>query len=360
MKENNIHFWKNRKVLVTGYGGFVGTSLAEELAEAGAKVYVVVRSKNHKNVYDRRIKVVECDLTNAVAVAGVFKEIMPETIFHLAGFSIVGQALLRPTETFYDNFISTLNILDAMRKLGLNNFILASSDKVYGHHAVKDSEPLPFVEAYGLRGLDIYSSSKVCADIVSRAFAYQYGIKVAVARCCNIYGPGDVNFSRLIPRTAMLLLTGKSPIIKSGHKNILREYIYITDVVRAYMLIGQKLDSYYGSKMSNMPKQGMTTVSWPVFNIGQYKKNELKNIKKCSSIRSVAQVISVLQKNIVNIKSRTIASQPDYIEIPDEYSDSSKLINLGFKAQTDFDQGIKQTISWYRQNLNILKSKFKG
>lgn len=345
MKKSN--FWKNRSVLVTGYGGFLATALVEKLASQGAKVTAVTRTnKNLSSV--KNVRLVVCDLTNISQVKKIILDSKPKTIFHLAGFAIVAEATKKPVETFYSNFITTLNILDALRFQTGVEFILASSDKVYGHHLKTEAEPLPFSEFYGLRGLDIYSSSKLCADVLTRAFAYQYKIKVAVIRSCNIYGPGDKNFFRLIPKTAKLLLSGQAPIVKQGHENILREYIYVEDAVNAYMLIGEKLNYYYGNGLKNMPKQGVQTIEWPVFNLGSYTKKDLKQVTKCENIKSVLEVIKVIQKYSRQIKPKVSKAPAIHIEIPDEFLDSTKLIKLGFKATTNFEQGIVKTINWYK------------
>ncbi len=350
---NKNSFWKNRKVLVTGFGGFVGTALAKKLVKLKAQVVGVSRNRIKHNP-PKGIKLIACDLANLSQVKSLINKTASKTVFHFAGFAIVSEAFKNPIKTLNDNFLSTLNLLESMRHSDCREFILGSSDKVYGHHAKGEAEPLPYKEFYGLRGLDIYSSSKVCADIITRAFTYQYGIKSAVARSCNIYGPGDVNFSRLIPKTAMLLLNKKPPQIKAGHANILREYIYIDDAVDAYILLAEKLSGYYGDNLENAPKQGLGTVGWPVFNIG----SGISKFKYNKNVKSVEQVVEVLQKLISRYKPVVMKESPKFIEIPDEYQDSSKLASLGYKQKVGFETGIKKTVEWYKKNFKYLNKNF--
>jgi CDP-glucose 4,6-dehydratase len=359
--KRNLKYWSKRRVLVTGASGFIGSAVVQELLRRGAFVYAIVkkndvRAKRLKQ-WDKkdRLRVLVCDLRNAQRVKRNLFAAKADTIFHFAGFAIVNQALARPVDTYCDNFFTTLNLLEAARLQKVHRIIIASSDKVYGDHAYQEPEPLPYAEDYGLRGLDIYSSSKACSDIVSQAYAFQYNIKVGIARSCNIYGPGDLNFSRLIPRTVMLLLLGKPPIVKLGHERVLREYLYIDDAVRAYLLLAESLDGYYGKNFKNMPKKGLATIGWPAFNIGSYSGAQLQNLNNCDNIKSVTQVIRIIRRMVSDIKPRVVAKPPEFIEIPDEYLDSTRLAELGFRPQVNFGTGIKKAIYWYKSILPWLK-----
>jgi CDP-glucose 4,6-dehydratase len=346
----NKDFWKGRKVAVTGAAGFVGSYVVNELIGRKAKVFGLFRGSTSKAAKLKKLGCVpvRLDLVQRAKVENFFRNSRPDTVLHFAGQSIVSRAILDPLQTYSDNVDATLNLLNAARLNGTERIVIASSDKVYGDHAKKEQEPLPFQEGYGLRGLDIYSSSKASADILSQAFAYQYKMKIAIARACNIYGPGDVNLNRLIPKTSMLLLSGQSPEIRQGHERVLREYLYIEDAVSAYLLLAEKLDEFYGRDFKNMPSQGYSTVGWPAFNIGSYDTPQLKNIKACENIKSVNQVVGELKKFLGGPEARIVKYTPQHIEIPDEYSDSSKLLSLGFTSQVSFREGIERTVKWYR------------
>jgi CDP-glucose 4,6-dehydratase len=237
--------------------------------------------------------------------------------------------------------------------------LIASTDKSYGDHATDSYEKLPYKENYALRGLDVYSSSKVCADMIAQTYAFQFKLPVMICRSSNIYGPGDLNFTRLIPRTVMRLMSDKPPVINIGNENVLREYIYVEDIVDAYLLLAEKTEGYYGSNHSNMPRSGTETYGWPAFNVGSYTSKELSDISTCDGIKSVSTLISLLREKVKNIEPVIIPKPENFIEIPDQYIDASKLFALGFKPKVSFEEGIERTTSWYKENFSVLE-KFAG
>ncbi|MBI5530071.1 MAG: NAD-dependent epimerase/dehydratase family protein [Candidatus Doudnabacteria bacterium] len=355
----NQNFWSGKKVLITGAHGFVGSSLTKSLLAKGATV--IALSKNPSSVFEGvngDLIQVKLDVLNYDGLLKTITEQGVDTIFHLAASAIVSKALLDPLNTLQNNILGTLNLLEAARCTKVKRMVIASSDKAYGDHAEDELEKLPYKESYGLHGLDIYSASKVSGDVLAQAYAFQYTMPVMIARCCNIYGPGDVNFTRLIPRTAMLLLSNQPPVIKAGHEKVLREYIYIDDVVNAYLFLAENTEKYYGQEGVNMPKKGRATIGWPAFNVGSYTEKRLENLSDCDNIRSVTQVIKSLREEIKNIEPLVVSKQAQYVEIPDEYLNSSKLSSLGFQSQTNFSEGIKKTVSWYKENYEKFKNNF--
>ncbi len=354
-------FWKNRKVLITGASGFVGSKLSLALFNLGAQVIAVVRPGTQKSSLSgisAKIKITACNLSDMEQVKKLFLNQTIDTVFHLAASPIVSQVAMQPHLSVENNVLSTLNILEVCRLNKVKRVLLASSDKVYGEHAKTELESLPFKESYALRGLDIYSASKVCADTLAQAYAYQYRMLVAVLRCGNIYGPGDVNFTRLIPRTIMLLLSGRAPVIKAGHEKVLREYLYIDDAVSAYIFLAEKLETYYGLNLQNMPKVGKQTYGWLAFNVGSYNRSQTKKLSSCTNIQNVTQIIKLLSKKIRFIQPVVVLKPPKYIEIPNEYLDSTKILQLGFKTRVTLEQGIENSVVWYKDNFQSLKSKF--
>lgn len=363
MVDNN--FWFGKNVLVTGGGGFVASNLVIKLLSFGANVTITVR--NNKPVYTidtinkdgfdfgSRPKVENCNLFNFDNLKKICDNYKIDTIFHLAASTIVSDAAASPVATTENNVMATLNILEVARINKISRVLVASSDKAYGDHADDTLEVLPYREDYALRGLDVYSASKVCADMLAQTYSYQFKVPIVVVRACNIYGPGDFNFTRLIPRTIMCLLSNKSPQINQGNENVLREYIYIDDVIESYMFLMENVGEYYGLDNCNMPRKGRETYGWAAFNIGSYSKIELLNKSNCDKIKSVSQIIDLLKIKIIDIPSVIKAKPPNFIEIPDQYMDSGKLIKLGFKPKSNFVEGLDKTIEWYRKNYEFLE-----
>ena len=368
MMKKDKSFWFGKRVLVTGGDGFAAAHLIKELLSKKAVVVSTIRhnrplktldllnGSNHTPGPD----VEHSNLLDYQEVRHICDRHQLDTIFHLAATAIVSEAANSPMSTIENNLITSLNLLEVSRVNKIPRIIIASSDKSYGDHASDQQESLPYKENYALRGLDVYSASKVCADMVAQTYAFQFGLPVAVIRSCNMYGPGDLNFTRLIPRTIMSMLRGKPPVINIGNEKVLREYIYVEDVVRACLLIAENIEKYYGLDNKNIPKGGVLAYGWPAFNIGSYTKEESKNLSKCDKIKDVSSVIKMISKRIKFIKPVTIPKPPNFIEIPDQYLDSSKIRKLGFKPQISFEEGLNKTIGWYKKNAKLIeKNAFK-
>jgi CDP-glucose 4,6-dehydratase len=175
---------------------------------------------------------------------------------------------------------------------------------------------------------------------------------VLIIRSCNIFGAGDLNFTRLIPRTALRTLAGKPPVINLGNADVLREYIYVDDLVRAYMFLGENLERHYATEM---PRSGRATYGWAAYNIGSFTSASDKPLSEYSNIKSVKQVIATIQSALqAEMEPVIIPKAPNFIEIPDQFLDSRKLHEFGFEAQVDFEQGIELTIEWYRKHQELL------
>ena len=359
MSTNNKDFWFGKRVLVTGADGFAASNLIKTLV--GEKAVVIgtvrhIRPSKPLVKYDLE----QSDLLDYQQVRRICDRHQIDTIFHLAATATVSNAANSPMSTIENNVIPTLNLLEVARVNKIPRIIIASTDKSYGDHASSENEKIPYKEEYALRGLDVYSASKVCADMIAQTYAFQFGLPVVVTRSCNMYGPGDLNFTRLIPRTIMCLFSGKAPVINLGNEKVLREYIYIGDVVKAYLILAENIEQYYGPNNSNIPKSGAHTYGWPSFNFGTYTTDELKDIKTCDKIKSVDDVITMLRSKISDIKPITIEKPSNFIEIPDQYLDSSKLRQIGFISETSFEDGLDATIKWYKENYDELeKMAFK-
>jgi CDP-glucose 4,6-dehydratase len=239
--------YSGQSVLVTGAQGFVGAWLAQRLLDAGARVVVPQRdvspdSRFRTEGIEERCELVLADLTDYGAVLRVLNEYEVRTVFHLAAQTIVGIANRSPLSTWESNVRGTYTLLEACRAAAavatpVERIVVASSDKAYG-----DQEDLPYREDTPLLARYPYDVSKACADLIARSYAATYGLPVAVSRLANVYGGGDINFSRLVPDTARSLVEGKAPVVRSDGSPE-RDWIYVQDAVDAYLMIAGSLDS---------------------------------------------------------------------------------------------------------------------
>ena len=234
-----MHEWLERRVLVTGATGIVGSHLCSELLARGAYVVALVRDDDPQTSFYRddiakNCSVVRGELQRFDDCTRVINAHEVEIVFHLGAQTLVGTALRDPLETFDSNIRGTYNLLEAARRLRatVQAIVIASSDKAYG-----DSDELPYTEGMPLQGRHPYDVSKSCTDLISTCYAKTYGLPVAIARCGNIYGGGDLNWSRIVPGTIRSLLLGERPIIRSDGQSI-RDYIFVKDVVSAYLFRG--------------------------------------------------------------------------------------------------------------------------
>ena len=308
MSEKN--FWYGKRVLLTGGDGFLASHLIKYLMAAGACVTTTVRhARPLRTLHIIRDSsdiqpdpdIEHCDLLDFYDLRRICDRHQIDTIFHLAASAIVSDAANSPMSTIENNVVGTLNVLEVARINQIPRVVIASTDKSYGDHANDTLETLPYRESYALRGLDVYSASKVCADMLGQTYSYQFKLPVAILRPCNMFGPADLNFSRLIPRTIMCLLSGRPPHINQGNADVLREYMYIEDVVQAYLLVAEKIHELYGEGNKHMPTHGKETYGWAAFNVGSYTAEELADVSKCDKIRNVTTVIELLRQKIKDV-----------------------------------------------------------
>lgn len=353
-------FWYGKRVLITGGDGFVAANLARELLRRNAYVSVVLRHQRPVPTLEMLgeehsgVDIEYSDLMSFIGVQRLCNRQQIDTIFHLAASAVVGEAANAPISTCENNIIPTLNLLEAARINKIPRVIIASTDKSYGDHAdADDPERIPYEESFALRGLDVYSASKVCADMLAQTYAFQFKLPVLVVRPCNIYGPGDLNFTRLIPRTIMRLVNGVKPVINQGNDHVLREYIYIDDVVNAYLFLGENLERHYST--GGMPRSGRATYGWAAYNVGSFVGAGKEDPRSSPNIRNVVQVIDTIKAKLgLAIESVVVPKPSNFIEIPDQYLDSSKIAKLGFEAKMTFDKGLDTTIAWYKERGDYL------
>src|SRR3989344_1769960 len=232
------YFLHNKKVLVTGASGFIGSHLTIALLEKGAQVYTLSSNNITKSpLIDKKIaKSIKHefvhDITDTAYIKALFKKNQFNICFHLAAQPLVDIAEMDPTPTFEVNIKGTWNILEAARQNNLDGVIIASTTHIYGKNK------LPYMEKFFPRPSRPYETSKACADIIAQTYAQYYEMPVAIARCVNVYGPGDTN-RRLVPATIKLLMSNKNPKIYADHTT--RDYMYIADAINGYLLLAEKI-----------------------------------------------------------------------------------------------------------------------
>ena len=328
MAVNATSFWLDRPTFVTGATGLVGSWLVKRLIKAGADVVCLVRdwvpqSELIRTGYLEHVKVVRGDIRDQAVLERSLGEYEINTVIHLAAQTIVTIANRNPVSTFESNIAGTWNILEASRRSPtVKQIVMASSDKAYG-----DQQILPYQENTPLQGQHPYDVSKSCADLIAKTYAVTYNLPVAITRCGNFYGGGDLNWNRIIPGTIRSILRGQNPIIRSNGEYI-RDYFYVEDGAAAYMLLAEKL--------ANQPE-----VKGEAFNFS----NEIQ------------VTVSEIVENILHIMKSSL--KPDIRnqvsnEITHQYLSAKKArMLLDWKPLYSLDEGLARTIEWYKDFLGV-------
>jgi len=326
-----MNICKNKVIFVTGANGFLGSHLVKRSLAHQSKVIALIKEDIPLSLFElegmvKKVKVYHGDLSNDKLINSIFKNNKIDVCFHIAAQAIVGIANKSPLGTFRANIEGTWNILEAARVFGVAAMVVASSDKAYGEHKV-----LPYREDAPLIALHPYDASKSCADILSRTYAHTYKLPVAVTRCANIYGPGDLNFSRIIPDTCRAAIRGDDPIIRSDGTP-LRDYTFVEDIVDAYFILAASLLK----KEINFGE---------AFNFGTGRP--------ISVIKLVKMIIEISGKR--ELAPKILSRAKIKGEIDRQYLSSAKARRvLGWKPKHSFKKGLEITYKWYECHPSII------
>lgn len=321
----NRRFWVDRPVLVTGASGLVGVWLVRALIEAGADVICVMRDwvPQSELIRDKLIehtRVVRGDVRDQACMERALGEYEIDTVFHLAAQTIVGIANRNPISTFESNVQGTWSVLEACRRSpSVRSIVIASSDKAYG-----GQETLPYTEDCPLQGRHPYDVSKSCADLIAQCYAATYGLPLAITRCGNFYGGGDLNWNRIVPGTIRSVVRGERPVIRSDGRSI-RDYFYVEDGAAAYMLVAERLAQH--------------DIAGCAFNFS----NEIQV--------TVLELVKLILKLMDSELEPDIRAEANH-EIRHQYLDAGRArAVLNWSPSFTLDAGLRRTIAWYTEYL---------
>lgn len=319
-----------KRALVTGGRGFVGAWLCGALLERGTDVVSFDRRSPREkpstlamlgidaDVVEQEGDLLELELLEQTIAA---REI--DTVFHLAAETIVGTVQKDPVGAFNTNVRGTWNLLQAALGAGVQRFVFASSDKAYGAH-----DTLPYEESFALQPTAPYEASKAAADLIARSYWPSYGLPVAVTRFANIYGGGDLNFSRLVPETVCGAIDGRAPVLRSDGSPV-RDLLYVEDAAAAYLAIADGL--------------GRDEVRGEAFNAGG---------ERPYSVLEIVETITRIAGTGVEPDIQGTGNPAG--EIDKQYVDATKLRDLcGWEPAVSLPEGVERTIAWYRDHPEI-------
>jgi CDP-glucose 4,6-dehydratase len=319
-------FWLDRPTFVTGATGLIGGWLVKRLLEQGADVVCLVRDWVPQSVFVsdglmNRVKVVRGDVNDQALMERTLGEYEIDTVIHLAAQTIVGIANRNPVSTFETNIAGTWRLLEACRRTPtIRQVVVASSDKAYGEH-----EELPYNEDAPLQGRHPYDASKSCADLIAQTYGATYQLPVAITRCGNFYGGGDLNWNRIVPGTIRSVLRGQRPVIRSDGQFI-RDYFYAEDGAMANMVLAEKLSE-------------KRELRGEAFNIS----NEIQ----VTVLELVGRILKLMNSDL-EPDVRNEATN----EIRHQYLSAAKAKKmLDWQPLFTLDEALQRTIDWYKDFL---------
>lgn len=321
-----VGFWSERRVFVTGATGMVGSWLVRRLVELNAYVVALVRDSDPQAELFRsgtinRVNVVTGALEDYGALDRAVNEHEVDTVFHLAAQAVAPAAHRSPRLTFESNIQGSWNLLEVCRthRDRIERIVVASSDKAYGFDNV-----LPYRETMPLLTGHPYEVSKTCVDLITQSYHLSYGLPVAITRFCNIFGGGDLNWSRLVPGTIRSLICGTQPVIRSDGAFV-REYLFLEDAVDAYLLLAENA--------------GRPEVAGQAFNFGTEDPLTVRQLYE-----AICETVGVSVEPLVLGQAQN--------EIRDQRLSSAKAHGiLGWKPEHDLASGLGRTLEWYRNYL---------
>ena len=322
------NFWADRPVLVTGATGFLGGWIVRDLLDRGADVIALIRNGSPNSMLVRdgdiaHVKTVHGSIENPDLIRRTLAEHSVDTILHLAAQPTVGVAMANPASTFQANIVGTWNVLESARLCNVRQVIVASFAKAYG-----DSDRVPYTEELALEGRHPYDCSKSCADLICQCYLATYRMPVSVARCTNLFGGGDFNFSRTIPGVIQSTLEGRRFTIRTDGKYV-RDFLYVKDAADAYLGMAEAL--------AGGAPQGPYNFSLEL---------------KWTTLHCVREVLALMGREDLEPE---ILNQPS-TDAREQYMNCDRARSLlNWSPRHTMTEALKETASWYRAYFNSLQ-----
>jgi CDP-glucose 4,6-dehydratase len=305
-------------VFITGASGFIGGALVARILKNSPEVRVVLlsRTNNFKDLsasYPEQVVSVKGDINNLHLLINIIQTYKVDYVYHLAAEAIVSEYTSNPMEAYLDTVHGVTSLLEAVRLslVKVKKVIISTSYKVYGRSNPPYNEETPFLPG------NTYETAKACQDFIAQDYFRTFKVPVIIFRTVNVYGPGDKNFSRLIPRSFSNVVQGNSPVVYSSSKDSLREFIYIDDLIDAILLLKEK------------------ALPGDMFCVGG-KQHTIYDV-----VLAICNVSGF--RGEIEIKEVLGAA-----ETKEHSLDSSKLMELGWKVKFDLVEGLKKTGEYYK------------
>jgi len=321
--------WRDRRVLLTGATGLVGAWVLERLLELEADPVCLVRDWVPRSqaalggALDRSV-LVRGALEDQALLERALNEYEVQTVIHLGAQTIVGIANASPLSTFDANVRGTWNLLEACRRSAtVSSLVVASSDKAYG-----DSDQLPYEEDCPLQGRHPYDVSKSCADLLATSYHHTYGLPLAITRCGNFFGGGDLNWNRLVPGTIRSALLGERPVLRSDGSPR-RDYIYVEDAASAYLQLAERtaLDPTTHGEAFNFSNERPLTAR---------------------------EMLDAVLASCGRVDLEPVVLDRAGNEISHQFLAAGKARErLGWQPRFTLEQGLDRTVAWYADHLGL-------
>ena len=314
-----------RPVLVTGSTGFLGGHIVKCLLSRGVEV-IGLTHDTHRDSYIKFQELsinhfAEGDITDLASISRIMADYEIEYVFHLAADPIVRKCYLDPLSCFRTNIMGTAVVLEAARQVGtVKGMLCMESDKSYGSF---DDADLPYREDQALKPSNVYEVSKACAGYIAKAYDHNYNVPTYTIRGANLYGPGDMNLSRLVPGSILRLLNEERPVLYGGVADYIREFVYVGDAAEIICQLMEKIDDTRGHAINL--GSGETFLVADVIN------------KICVAVGS-------------NLSPNIVEKDAVFKEITKQWLDLEKMRSfIPDYSFVSMEEGLATTVDWYRK-----------